>query len=342
MCAFSVGAGRRGDEIAAELADILEHRAVPARDVAPEPARRKALGDDDRAAVDQRRADRRDAADAVIHRQAIVHAVVRRHVGEAGEPMAPGDDAMMADGGRLGQAGGARGEDQQRAIGERHLRVARRRRGSLARGRRRPCRCAAGRAPRRHGARFRARARRPRSPRRRPRRIPRRRSAAAPRRPSGNGRAPRRARLTLTSATTAPTCVRPSQMREIFRAIGHHQADRLARGDAGAQSPARILVHALRECAKAEVFALAQAAPAVRRSGAPIRRPRAAGCVRGRGSPARSSPERWSQACAGVETCGRGARRRRGSRSFQRLVTAAPMGERGAVAAAAHRERPRR
>ena len=79
---------------------------------------------------------------------------------------------------------------------------------------------------------------------------------------------------------------------EILRAIGHHQADRLALGDAGAQSPARILVHALREGAKIEVFALAQAAPAARPNGAPIRRRRAAGCARGRGSPARSSPAR--------------------------------------------------
>ena len=114
-----VGRGRRGDEIAAELADVLKDRAVPARDVAPEPARRELFGDHHRAAVDQRRGERGDAADAVAERQAIVQAVVGAHVGKAGEPMAPGDDAMVADGGGLGQAGGAGGEDQQRAIGER-------------------------------------------------------------------------------------------------------------------------------------------------------------------------------------------------------------------------------
>ena len=89
-----------------------------ARYVGPEAARREALGDDDRAAVDQRRAERRDAADAVAQRQAIIQAVARPHVGEAGEPMAPGDDAMMADRRRLGQAGGAGGVDQQGAVGE--------------------------------------------------------------------------------------------------------------------------------------------------------------------------------------------------------------------------------
>ena len=81
--------------------------------------RGKLLGDHHRAAVDQRRGERGDAADAVAERQAIVQAVVGAQVGKAGEPMAPGDDAMMADGGGLGQSGGAGGEDQQRAIGER-------------------------------------------------------------------------------------------------------------------------------------------------------------------------------------------------------------------------------
>ena len=171
---------RRGDEIAAELADVLKDRAVPARDLAPETAGRERLGDHDRAAVDQRRGERGDAADAVAERQAIVHAVVGAHVGQAREPMAPGDDAMVADGGGLGQAGGAGGEDQQRAVGKRRRapfalverraaerRRARDRRGALRR--------------RRRGARGRAAGRRKR--RRRSRRTAPRRSPPARRRP---------------------------------------------------------------------------------------------------------------------------------------------------------------
>ena len=138
---------RRRGEIAAEFADILEQRAIPARNVVPELARRKAFLHDDRAAADQRRAGRHDAADAVIERQAIVHAIVRPDVGEAGEPIAPHHDAVMADMGRLRQAGRAGGVDQQRAIGAGARRVSRRRPVRRRRAHRPRGRCAAAAEP---------------------------------------------------------------------------------------------------------------------------------------------------------------------------------------------------
>ncbi len=64
------------------------------------------------------RAGRHHAADRVIHRQAIVHAVVGAGVHQAGEPEAPLHQPMVADIGGLRQAGGARGVDQQRAVGD--------------------------------------------------------------------------------------------------------------------------------------------------------------------------------------------------------------------------------
>src|SRR5205807_2507594 len=48
----------RVDEIAAELADILKHRAVPALHVVPELTGRKSFPDRYRAAIDQHCADR--------------------------------------------------------------------------------------------------------------------------------------------------------------------------------------------------------------------------------------------------------------------------------------------
>ena len=109
----------RGDKIAAEFADILKRRALPARDVVPEAARRKALGDSDRTAENQRGADRDDAAHAVMHRQAIVEAVGRSQARKAGKPMAPDDEPAVTDFGGLRQPCRSRGEDPQRAIGER-------------------------------------------------------------------------------------------------------------------------------------------------------------------------------------------------------------------------------
>ncbi len=115
----SLGGRRRlVEEITTELTDILKQRAIEADDVVPELARGKPRPQHHRSATCQQRADRHDAADAVVHRQAIVHAIVRLHVHQAGEPEAPGQDPTMADIGRLGQPGGARGVDAECAIGD--------------------------------------------------------------------------------------------------------------------------------------------------------------------------------------------------------------------------------
>ena len=71
----SIFGRRRLQEIAAELADILEQRAVPAHDVVPELACGKFVGQHHRAARAQHAAGRDDAADAVKDRQAIVQPV---------------------------------------------------------------------------------------------------------------------------------------------------------------------------------------------------------------------------------------------------------------------------
>ena len=116
------GSDRRGDEIAAEFADILKGRAFPACDIVPEAARRKALGDCDRTAEDQWRAERDNAADAVVHRQAIVEPIGRGQAGEAGKPVDPDDEPAMTDLGGLRQSGRSRSENPQRAIVERNRR----------------------------------------------------------------------------------------------------------------------------------------------------------------------------------------------------------------------------
>ncbi len=80
---------RRMHQIAAQLADILEQRAIEIADVVPEFLCGKFVADDDGAAVHQYGAGRDHAADRVIHRQTIIHAVVRAAVHQAGEPETP-------------------------------------------------------------------------------------------------------------------------------------------------------------------------------------------------------------------------------------------------------------
>ena len=70
--------------------------------------------------ADQNRAGRQHAADAVIHRQAVVHPVCRLRVHHAGEPVAPLHDPGMADVGGLGQPGCAGGVDVERPIFDGH------------------------------------------------------------------------------------------------------------------------------------------------------------------------------------------------------------------------------
>ena len=68
------------------------------------------------AAADKNRAGHLHPADAVIHRQAVVHPVCRLRVHHAGKPVAPLHDAGMADVGGFGQSGCAGGVDVERPI----------------------------------------------------------------------------------------------------------------------------------------------------------------------------------------------------------------------------------
>ena len=116
---------RRVGEVAAELADVLEQRAVVAHHVVPELARRELLADHHRAAGEQHRADRHHAAGGVIHRQAVVHAVVGPGAHHAGEGAAREHHAVVVDVGGLRQAGGAGRVDVERAVLDGQLRALR-------------------------------------------------------------------------------------------------------------------------------------------------------------------------------------------------------------------------
>ena len=129
-------------QVAAELADILKQRAVEALDVVPELTCGEFLPDQHRAAVNQHRSDRHDAADAVIHGQAVIHPVARAGIHHAAEPVAPHQQAVMADIGGLRQPGGARGVDVKRPILDGDGRAARRRSAARRIGARRRDRCA--------------------------------------------------------------------------------------------------------------------------------------------------------------------------------------------------------
>src|SRR6516165_1546368 len=110
---------RVAEEITAQLADVLEQRAALGDQVLPETTRREALAQYYRAAADECGAGRDDTADAVIHRQAVVHAVRGLHVDQPREPVAPLHEAEVTDVGRLREPRGSGGVDAQRAICER-------------------------------------------------------------------------------------------------------------------------------------------------------------------------------------------------------------------------------
>ena len=78
--------GRRVHQITREFADILKYRAVAVDDIVPEMLRRKLVADQHRTAAHQSRACGDDPADAVIHRQAIIDAITRAGVHQAGKP----------------------------------------------------------------------------------------------------------------------------------------------------------------------------------------------------------------------------------------------------------------
>ena len=107
---------RRVDEVAAELADILEAGAIPAHDIVPELAHGKFIADHHRAAPVQQRAGCDHAAGGVIEREAIVHAVAGTRVHDAGEGVAREHHAIVVHVRGLRQTGRARGVNVERAI----------------------------------------------------------------------------------------------------------------------------------------------------------------------------------------------------------------------------------
>ena len=108
---------RRCSEIAAQLADILEQRAVVS---APRRPRIRAPRSSRGSPPSRRRparADRHHAADAVIHRQAVVHAVARRACPSCRRTSRLASiSAVVVDVRGLGQAGRAGGVDVQGAV----------------------------------------------------------------------------------------------------------------------------------------------------------------------------------------------------------------------------------
>src|SRR5437868_6517662 len=98
---------RSAQEIPAELADILDKRAVPSDDVVPEGTRGEFVPDEDRAAIDEDGTRRDGPADAVIHGKAIIHAVLRGRLKHARKPMAPNHQPPMADICRLWETRGS-------------------------------------------------------------------------------------------------------------------------------------------------------------------------------------------------------------------------------------------
>src|SRR5262249_39368209 len=84
-------------QIPAQLANVMEDRAVPTCDVIPELACREFLANHQRAAGEEDRTGRHYAADRVIHRQAVVAHVGRLCVHDAGEAVARQHQAVMVD-----------------------------------------------------------------------------------------------------------------------------------------------------------------------------------------------------------------------------------------------------
>ncbi len=110
--------GRLGmvGQVAAQLADIDEHRAVLGDHVVPEGAGRELLAQHHRPAVQQGRADGAQAASGVIERQGHIDAVGGAGVGRAGETAHVELGPHVGDARGLGQAGGAAGEDVERGV----------------------------------------------------------------------------------------------------------------------------------------------------------------------------------------------------------------------------------
>ena len=257
---------RRIDQIAAQLADILHHRAIVVDDIVPELAHRKALADIDRSAGDQQRADRAEPARGVVHRQAHIVAVGCARAHHAGKAETGEHDAVVVDVRRLRHAGGAGGVDVERVVldGERRslaLAAALRRTKPRSRGR-----CAARNCCFRRAARLSAIL-----------------SDAGAR--CRTGRASSAATITCFGETMLMQCASEGPIRLVlskrgnaadagdaepdrheFRPVRHQQADGLALGELLVQRPARIAVRALVQLAIAEGLVAATAGPACRRA----------------------------------------------------------------------------
>ena len=91
--------------------------------VAPKVRGREARANHHGAPAREHRADRHHAADAVVERQAVVHAVLGRGVHQPRKPLAPAHHPVVGDLRRLRQAGGAGGVDVERRGIERRRRV---------------------------------------------------------------------------------------------------------------------------------------------------------------------------------------------------------------------------
>ncbi len=104
---------RRIEQIAAELADILEQGGVEADTVAPEGAGRELAAQGDGPAHRQRDAGRTDPADRVIERQGRIDHIARCRSGGRGKGMHGQQHAQVGDPRSLRQAGRAAGIDQQ-------------------------------------------------------------------------------------------------------------------------------------------------------------------------------------------------------------------------------------
>ena len=100
-----VGVRGRRQQVAAQLADVLEDGRLVLCAVRPEAARREAPRDRDARSRDERCARRRDQARRVIERQRHVGAVVGRQVCAGPEGGRRGDEAVVAEVRRLRQAG---------------------------------------------------------------------------------------------------------------------------------------------------------------------------------------------------------------------------------------------
>ena len=108
-----VGAGRLVEKVAADLADVLADGDALLAHVLPELPRAELAAQRDGRAGAQRGGGHRGGGCAVVKGQAAVEHVVRRGPDGHLHHIAGAEPAHVAVAGRLGQAGGAGGEDQQ-------------------------------------------------------------------------------------------------------------------------------------------------------------------------------------------------------------------------------------